>query len=168
MNEIKPISIKLTKEQWMRIGGWVAEDVRDDFKDGKFQNDTKNHSYRSEQYKDYKSRAFGKKTGCGRLKQYYSKAIDSTNTAYVDMTATGDLNKSLRPIKATETSVTMEFKSDDPRTADKIRGGQALGRDVMGLSRENQRKVAGYIKKEMDEKIRKSTTNIKVNIKFDL
>jgi len=150
--------VELTPRFWKEeIGGKIKFRIKDDARLGKFQNNTKGHHYLSRQYMKYKSNNFRSLRNTGqRLKAFKGRSIESNNTAYVDMIATGDTLNGLRPIAADKTSVTMSYLSKDSM---KIIGNRKLGRDLVGLSKENIK----WVKEKILEQIRKNLRDINFN-----
>ena len=155
--------LKIQPNDWMRLGELIAKWVRKDMEKGVMQNDTQGHRY-SRQYARYKANEMRRFTDGKRLKQYYASPIESTQTSYVDMTLTGRLKRSLQPLRALSNGVRMAFGSEN---TGKILGGQKLGRDVVGLNENNQKKTLEWIASQIDEKIEDwEKEEIKINIKF--
>ena len=145
-------TLNLSPSWWKRLGGFIAKWVREDFSRGVFQNDMQRLPYLSKQYTDYKSRRMQTKSGNKRLKAYYAQPIESHQVSFVDMTLTGKLKKSLRPVKSDKLSVTMGYSPTD-KNPEKIIGNERYGRVVMGLNEKNQDKAFDMLLKEIDSKI---------------
>ena len=158
-------TLKLTPTFWKKLGSYIAKWVREDFKNGVFQNDMQKLPYLSRQYTDYKSRRMALKTQPGkRLRSYYAQSIQSNQTSYVDMTLTGKLKDSLRPVKSDSRSVTMSYSPAD-KNPEKIAGNRIYGREVVGLNDKNRDKVFDRILKEIDENLLSwAREEIKINI----
>jgi hypothetical protein len=177
--------IKLSKSFWTKTGQLALQWIRADAEKGKFQNNTSNHPYKSEQYKKYKAndmRRFTTKSGKqaktaiqgkgnktygsgGRLKEFYTKHIESRQTQFVNMILTGDLFKGFKVKKSDNTSVTIGF---NPNKADigKLTGARDLGRELVGLSKENVEKVKGLIVDEFNKNKKALPKVIKISVKI--
>lgn len=101
----------------------------------------------------------------GRLSGYSGKPISSNNTAFVDMTLTGRLKRSLRVVTADRNSVTCGYLNEN-NAAGKIEGNAKLGRVILGLSPENVTKVKEFIKEIMQRKIQGFNQTINIDIKY--
>lgn len=172
--------VKLKIPEWTRLLQHCVQWIRADFKDGKMQDGKSNLQYISQQYKRYKAngmrrltkggnpkdfdpshdykgkRLYGKKTPTAkgsRVSGYYAKAIESTNTAFVDMTLTGNLKRGLSVKAVNETGGTIGYNPED---AKKLQGNRRYGREVVGLNEENQEKL----KKEIVEIYEKNAIDI--------
>ena len=73
--------IKLSKQFWNKTGQLAVQWIRADAEKGKFQNNTSNHPYKSEQYKKYKANDMRRfTTGKAKDKTYtFNKAGDVVN-----------------------------------------------------------------------------------------
>lgn len=94
-----------------------------------------------------------KKLGAQRLWGSYGKSIESTQTAFVDMTLSGDLKKGLKVKSVTATGGIIGYEPED---AKKLEGNRRYGREVVGLNEDNQEKL----KKEIIEVFKKNAQTI--------
>ena len=183
------MQIGLTPQEWKEVGAYANKLIQNDMTAGKFQNDRSNLQYRSQQYKKYKanamqlqkyrqSRLVNPETGKvlrnmkkktekskGRLFNYYGKQIESTNTAFVDMTLTGTLKKSLRVVRSWASGVESGYESGNSAVG-KIVGNRRYGREVLGLSTENIKKVKDFIQEIMRRHIKDFNQAINIEVKF--
>ncbi|OGU83148.1 MAG: hypothetical protein A2W11_13105 [Ignavibacteria bacterium RBG_16_35_7] len=174
--------LKLKTSDWSRMLKLCIQWIQADFKVGKMQDGKSNLQYLSEQYKKYKAsgmrrltksgkakafdpsgdyrgnRLYGKRKATAkgrRVSGFYAKSIESTNTAFVDMTLTGNLKKGLHVKAVTEQGGTIGY---EPSDAKKLEGNRRYGREVVGLNEENQEKL----KKEIIEIFQKNAQTILV------
>ena len=166
--------LSLKPSEWKTMLQHCVQNIRDNFKEGKMQDGKSGLQYKSEQYKKYKANAMKrltktkvkkesttgieylgrKKSKSGkRLSGFYAKAIESTQTAFVDMTLSGDLKKGLKVKSVTAQGGIIGYEPED---AKKIEGNRRYGREVVGLNEENQEKL----KKEIVEIFRKNAQTI--------
>lgn len=186
-------AIIIPKAFWTSLGTWIANTIRAEAQQGIFQTD---EPYKKDYNVDYarlKERRFTYKTknryvineggmeyaGQGkervkikngrkgqRLKQFEGVSISSTNTSFVDMTATGQTLRSLKILEVTNNGVTLTF---NPRDIWKIIGNQkpGLNRRLVGLRRKNREKVRDMIvEKIQDQLIKKIVGKTTINIKL--
>ena len=194
MPELNDISLGLTPEEWKQVGAYANSLIQNDMVAGKFQNNESGLHYKSKEYVQYKkigmqrltkdtkkgrksvfqktgignglSDNFRKKIGkSGRLKAYAGKPISSTNTSYVDMTLTGTLKKSLHVVRAWLQGVECGYRPDD-HAAGKIEGNRKLGREILGLSDENQEKVKAFIQQLIEKRVQGFNQKINIDVKF--
>ncbi len=189
MLQLTKTTIGLTPQEWKKVGDYANKLIQNDMTQGKFQNNQSNLQYRSQQYKRYKSsgmqlqkfrqsrlvnpetgkviRNMKKKTkkSKGRLFNYYGKQIDSTNTAFVDMTLTGTLKKSLHVVRSWESGVESGYQPGD-NASGKILGNRRYGREVLGLSIENMKKVKEFIQEIMRRHIKDFSQTVNIEVKF--
>jgi hypothetical protein len=195
MNTTTNISIGLTPEDWKQIGAYANSLIQNDMTAGKFQNNKSGLQYLSAQYKRYKANAMRRLTKGGKLKDFdpshdykgkrlygkkkkvdlgkgkrisglYAQSIESTNTAFVDMTLTGRLKKSLHVVKTFVNGVTCGYNPGD-KAEGKIIGNRKYGREVLGLSTENQLKVRQKIVEILKRKVVETTlAQINIEVKF--
>lgn len=83
-----------------------------------------------------------KKLGAKRLWGFYGKVIESKQTAFVDMTLSGNLKKGLHVKATTEQGGTIGYEPED---AKKIEGNRRYGREVVGMNEENREKLKNEI-----------------------
>ena len=88
-----------------------------------------------------------------KLKAFYAKGIESTQTAFVDMTLSGDLKKGLKVKSVNSQGGVVGYESEDSM---KIEGNRRYGREVVGLNEENQEKL----KKEIIEIFQKNAQTL--------
>ena len=155
--------IQLTASDWKTMLQHCVQQIRADMKLGIMQDGKTNLQYLSAQYKKYKAnkmkqlkygrglydpetntimRGKAKKKGQPRLWNYYGKAIESTNTAYVDMTLTGDLKKGLKVKSVNESGGMIGYEPED---AKKLQGNRRYGREIVGLNEANKDKLKDEI-----------------------
>ena len=166
--------LNIPRDNWRTMLQHCVQWIRADFKTGKMQDGQSGLQYKSEQYKKYKANAMKrftktkvkkekttgieylgmKKSKSGkRLGNYYAKAIESTQTAFVDMTLSGDLKRGL---KVKSVSATGGIIGYEPEDAKKLEGNRRYGREVVGLNEENQEKL----KKELVAILNKNAQTI--------
>lgn len=155
----------LTKEDWRKIGAYANKLIQNDFAVGKFQNNRSGLSYRSQEYKRYKVNGMKKISGQGRLKIYYGQPIESTNVSFVDMTLTGRLKKSLAIKQDLPNGIRSGYSTSD-KNPGKILGNRRYGREVLGLSDENQKKVKVLVVELMRAHIKDFNQNINIKVSF--
>lgn len=182
--------IELTPAFWRKkVGGQVPGWIRDDAKKGIMQNNRKGLSYKSRSYVEYKRRGMRRKTdnkmlgspraiktkrrkGMTKIKPVRLKTgkqgmagttIMSRQTAYVDMTLTGQTLFGLRPIAASKKGVTMAYAAKD---AGKVAGNMLRGYSIVGLNKQNIAKVKRLIIMEVAGNIRalKMAKDIKIAV----
>ena len=174
--------IKITVDQWNKIGQYVVGKIRQDALQGEMQNDTSGHQYTREyalikarsfryatsrvykqnvanaksigiyaQAKDSIKKAGGKKGN--RYKGYESLPLN-TNTAFVNLTLTGDMLKSLQVVESltTEDGCTLAYGQDQTK---KILGNKKRGYDVTTLSTENRKIIHDLIRKAIVKNLRR-------------
>ena len=160
--------IELKTSDWKRLLQLCVQWIRADMKLGIMQDGKTNLQYLSQQYKRYKanqmkqlkygrslyspeanklmrSSKVSKKALKGkgdRLWAYHGKAIESTNTAYVDMTLTGDLKKGL---KVKSVNVSGGMIGYEPEDTKKLQGNRRYGREIVGLNEANKDKLKDEI-----------------------
>ena len=155
--------IELKTSDWKRLLQLCVQWIRADMKLGIMQDGKTNLQYLSGQYKKYKEnrmkqlkygrglynpetgaimRGNVKKKGRPRLWNYYGKAIESTNIAYVDMTLTGDLKKGLKVKSVNESGGMIGYEPED---AKKLQGNRRYGREIVGLNEANKDKLKDEI-----------------------
>ena len=144
--------VRFTPKFWEKVGGLIPAWVYADCKIGLMQNNGKNYHYKSEQYKKYKANGMKRlttgKTKGGRLSSLKGISIDSTNTSFVDMILTGRTVKSLKPKTSDEVSVTMAYPPDK---AGIVLGNKRRGYNIVGLNKQNIKKVRQLIVKQLDD-----------------
>jgi len=184
----------LTPQDWRKIGTFANKLIQNDFGEGKFQNNKSNLQYLSQQYKKQKAngmrrvtkggvlkdfdpshdypgkRLYGKKKrvaeGKGqRLRGFFGQPIESTNTAFVDMTLTGRLKKSLIVKENLPNGIRSGYSTSDDNPG-KIEGNRKYGREVLGLSDENQEKVKDYMIGLMKNHVKDFNQSISIKVTF--
>lgn len=145
------------------IGQKTVQDIYEDFKAGLFQNGQSGLQYISQQYKRYKANGMNRFVKKGRLKAYYGRTIESTNTSYVDMTLTGRLKKGLHLKGFSKGSWLFSYRPED---AGKIEGNQKYGREVVGLNDKNKELFKSRLISTFDENIRTQLKDIKIVVKL--
>lgn len=150
------ISAQLMKE----IGLKEKEIIRRDSLKGISQDTTgsKFGAYKSASYKKYKAEWMRHRTTMNGPKRKHNKgtllkgvsSVISNETAFVNMTLTGKMAEGLHIESVKENEVVMSYLSKD---AGKIIGNQALGREVVGLNKDNIEIVGDMIFKEMSKNI---------------
>lgn len=184
----------LTPQDWRKIGTFANKLIQNDFAEGKFQNNKSNLQYLSQQYKKQKAngmrrvtrggvlkdfdpshdypgkRLYGKKKrvaeGKGkRLSGFYGQPIESTNTAFVDMTLSGRLKKSLHVKENLPNGIRSGYNLTDNNPG-KIEGNRKYGREVLGLSDENQEKVKDYMIGLMKNHVKEFNQSISIKVTF--
>lgn len=98
-----------------------------------------------------------------RLSGFYAKTIESTNTAYVDMTLTGQLKKGLKLKQYINGSWLFGY---DPKDADKIEGNRKYGREVVGLNDKNQEDFKNMLLASFNENIRTKLKDITIKVRL--
>lgn len=166
--------LQLKPNEWKTMLQHCVQNMRANFKEGKMQDGQSGLQYKSEQYKKYKANAMKrftktkvkkekttgieylgrKKSKSGkRLSGSYAKAIESTQTAFVDMTLSGDLKRGLKVKSVSATGGVIGYEPED---AMKIEGNRRYGREVVGLNEANQEKL----KQEIIEVYKKNAQTI--------
>ena len=109
----------------------------------------------------------GKKgfTSGDRINGYYQQPIESTNTAFVDMTLTGRLKKSLIVKENLPNGIRSGYSTSDDNPG-KIEGNRKYGREVLGLSDENQDKVKDYMIGLMKNHVKEFNQSISIKVTF--
>ena len=178
-------NIGLTDAEWRKVGAYANSLIQNDMTAGKFQNGKSNLQYINQQYKKYKAAGFkhlkykqsiaNPETGglikskkvAGKRKQklfgMHGKAIESTNTAFVDMTLTGKLKKSLEIIRNIPNGIECGFTRENAVKI--IQGNNRYSRQVVGLSEENVEKVKVFIDNLVFEKLN-IHREINIDVKF--
>lgn len=151
--------LKLSQTFWRNVGQRIVQEIRKDMTAGLFQNDASNLRYMSKQYVKYKSRTM--RGSSGRRVSQYATAIESTNTAYVDMTLTGKLKRGLRIKEPTENGIWIGF---EPKDTGKILGNEKRGRLLRGLNTKNKKIVKQAIVDEFKKNKQTLPKNISINI----
>lgn len=164
-------AIKFPVAFWKSVGSWIVNKIRADAGQGVFQTDQPHKKTYSTAYARLKERGFrklptGKKKQGDRIASYQGVSVASTNTSFVDMTATGQTLRGLHVKDSTVSSVTLSFRPEDVK---KIVGNQrpGLNRRLVGLNRKNQEHVHKLVKAEIARQLKKSiagktTINIKL------
>jgi len=142
--------LKMTPQKWMKIGRKAVSYIREDARRGHLQGDIEVDRYRSRQYINYKSKGMRRKDG-KRLKGQYAQKITSTRTDKVDLTLTGDMINSLRPVKSSQLGVEIAVGSEH---IGKVVGNRRYGREILSLHKGNQRKVKLDILNVIDKNLR--------------
>lgn len=186
--------VKFSTSFWIKVGSFVVRRIREDAGRGVFQTDEPVKKTYSKDYAELKERRFRAKTKNRyknlyggesgkkilervkiangrkgeRLEQYKGVSIVSTNTSFVDMTATGQTLRGLHVVEGsvTEKGVSVAFH---PRDIDKIVGNQkpGLNRRLVGLNKRNVTKIQEMIITDIQDKVAKeivgrTTINIKI------
>ena len=128
-----------------RVAVTINELVRKDSRKSIWQDGKKGGQYKSAQYKKYKARGMTKLDG-KRLAGYKGVAIISRQTGKVDMTVTGRLANDLKKIKTGGDFIVMGYSDG---SAGAVLGNQALGRDVVGLNKKNQKIIRQMYQDEL-------------------
>lgn len=158
--------IKFPKSWWMQlgksIGVWIASDAKNGILQGQKQTDT----YRSQQYKKYKSNYMNRITDGKKLKAVKGQSVKNNDNSRVTMTLTGQLFRGLKPKSVVQSAkiiygVLMSYL---PKDADKIDGNENLGRDIRNLRPENVEKVTKEYGKEAERRI-KQWASKKITVK---
>lgn len=175
-------NIGLTDTEWRKVGAYANSLIQNDMTAGKFQNGKSNLQYISQQYKRYKAngmRRFTKDTKNGTARAGLNKktgfttgkrtgqkigTIESTNTAFVDMTLTGQLKKSLDVLRNIPNGIECGFEKH-PNALKIIQGNNRYGRQIVGLSDENIQKVKVFIDNLVFEKLN-IHREINIEVKF--
>jgi hypothetical protein len=184
----------LTDSEWRQVGTYANSLIQNDMAVGKFQNNQSGLQYRSEQYKRQKANSMKRFTKGGKLKDfdpshdymgrrlygkkkkvelgkgkkftgYYAQTIESTNTAFVDMTLTGRLKKSLHVVRTLGNGVESGYEPGD-KAEGKILGNRRFGREVLGLSDENVKKVKEFMTELIRKRIEGFNQQINIEVKF--
>ena len=158
MKKLKDV-LKIRKSAWMKLGIFIKKWITTDAMVGVVQG--KQRPYKSQSYKDYKSRGMRRKTDGKLLKSMNNHNPKNTLTKNVNMMLTGRLFKGLKPVSSTYHSVTMSYNASD---ADKIEGAEDNGTNIRTLSPKNQRNVKKEIMIMLDKPI-KEYVNEKIIIK---
>jgi hypothetical protein len=141
--------------------------------------------YKSEQYKKYKANymnRFTNKAGRqktvkgqtiegkyrittgGKLKAYQGQPIASNETAFVNMTLTGQMAKGLHVKSSAENMVEMSYLAKD---AGKIYGNSLLGRQVVGLNDKNIEAIKFLVMSELSKGIDEwAKEDVRITIKI--
>jgi len=161
--------LKFSKALWVKVGSEVISLIREDAKMGIFQTDDPVKTTYSKEYAELKANDFRTKPANGkgkgeRIKQYRGVSIASTNTSFVDMTASGQTLRGLHIIATTDKGVTLSYQAKD---IDKIVKNQEprLNRRLVGLRKRNKNHITKMIEDEIDRAIKsnfvgKTTINI--------
>jgi hypothetical protein len=115
-------------------------------------------AYKSEAYKKYKQNWMRHFTTMNGEKRKHNKgtllkgisSVISNETSFVNMTLTGKMAEGLHIESAKDNEVVMSYL---PKDAGKILGNQALGRNVVGLNKNNIDIVGDMIFQEMSKNI---------------
>ena len=150
---------------WKKFGVFQAIMIKDGLENGTFQGKKKKDRYRSDQYKDYKSRDMKRKRDGKRLKAYESKTISSDETSFVNLMLTAAMIKSLRPRKQTKRSVT---NGVDSVHEGKVRGAAKLGRIFLTLNKKNKARGLKFIDKFMLDPQLKKWARTGIKVQFNL
>ena len=184
----------LNEQDWRKIGTFANKLIQNNFGEGKFQNNKSNLQYLSRQYKLSKSLGMqrltrdtkkgrkqvyqktnigygvsdvmrNKKGSSKRLSGYYQQPIISTNTAFVDMTLTGRLRDTLIVKENIPNGIRSGYSISDNNPG-KIEGNRNLGREVLGLSTENQDKTKDYMIGLMKNHVKEFSQSISIKVTF--
>lgn len=143
--------LKFNPKFWKYVGDKIKKWIKNDLKSGKLQGGKESDAYRSEQYKDYKSRYMNRKRDGKKLKAYSGVSIRSNETKKVNMILTGQLVGGLHVKRYDNVSVLMSYEDKDEM---KLQGNEDLGRDIRNLNEPNQVKVVKEIEKEISKNIK--------------
>ncbi|MBW7889567.1 MAG: hypothetical protein LC115_08185 [Bacteroidia bacterium] len=165
--------LSIPKRFWIKLGQWIINTVRRETQQGIMQTDEPWKATYSQKYKELKANNFrvpgktkkGKPTMV-RMAQYRGVSIASTNTAYVDMTATGQTLRGFQIVETTENSVVLSYAAADIW---KIIGNQkpGLNRRIVGLRAANRDAVTDmFVEMVTDETIKKIVGKKEIRIKL--
>jgi phosphoribosylformylglycinamidine (FGAM) synthase-like enzyme len=151
------IKKRFTKAFWIELSENIIERIWDDAKQGKFQNGLSALKYKSESYKDYKSRYMQGKRLTRKIKPYDAVSVISNETKFVNMILTGGL-KSAQTYETYSDNLGTKIYFDEKEKSNAeaiLLGNESHGRVISALSKENQDYVFDEILSQVDEAIRK-------------
>jgi hypothetical protein len=103
--------------------------------------------------------------GAKRLWGYYAAQIASTETSFVNMILTDKLRKSLHVVRTLGNGVESGYEPGD-KAEGKILGNRRFGREVLGLSDENIKKVKDFMTELIRKRIEGFNQQINIEVKF--
>lgn len=157
---------KLGSKFWKELGGKIPFWVKEDALKGLMQDNKRNLRYRSRQYVKYKANRFERftnRTGTKgtKIKAYRGMPIESNQTSFVDLTASGKMLNSLKPKNSGEDWVIMAFSPDQ---AGKVIGNKRYGYNVVGLNDKNKLKVKAAMITEMKKRQLELPKKLVINV----
>lgn len=168
--------VKFSRAFWIKVGSLVVRKIREDAGQGVFQTDEPYKRTYSKRYAELKANRMKAQTGKNsngkpiqkRSKDLEGVSITSTNTAFVDMTLTGQTLRGLHVVEGsvTEKGVSVAYH---PRDVMKIVGNQkpGLNRRLVGLNKANADHIRDMLIEEIEKGIKqdfvgKVTIDIKI------
>ena len=150
--------IQIPATDMARIGKREMQLIEKDARVGKTQNlsGSKTSSYKSEQYKKYKSnymKRFTNRTGSTgtKIKAYTGQAIVSNQTSFKNYVLTGKMFKGLFIQNSRVNEVTVSYMSKD---SGKVMGASEAGDELVGLNNKNINVVKDMIIAKMNKEVK--------------
>jgi hypothetical protein len=147
---------RFTKAFWESLSIDIIRRIWNDAKQGKFQNGLSGLQYKSETYKEYKSRYMQGKRLTRKIKPYDAVSVESNETNFVNMILTGGVKGShIFKVQSNNLGTDIYFDEKKKNVEAILLGNESHGRVISALSKENQDYVFDEILSQVDEAIRK-------------
>jgi hypothetical protein len=147
------IKERFNKRFWNNLAASVKELIWTDASQGIFQNEKKDLNYKSESYKDYKSRYMQGKRLTRKVKPYNAVSVISNETKFVNMILTGRTRRNFKhEVQSDSLGINLFY---DSQFSGLLLGNEENDRVIIGLRKKNQDYVFDEILSQVDEAIRK-------------